>query len=99
MNLSRGKRGKTTLHTKPREEMAIPLAPQDSEHATYHGDSYFASNLARPRFIPKQRTNGVKVHRSVKLRMETEYEEEKKRLKGKKYQPKAVLRVEPTWVD
>ncbi|KAG2009454.1 hypothetical protein CC2G_012391 [Coprinopsis cinerea AmutBmut pab1-1] len=61
--------------------------------------TYFASNLARPRFIPKQRTNGVKVHRSVKLRMEAEYEEEKKRLKGKKYQPKAVLRVEPTWVD
>jgi hypothetical protein len=29
--------------------------------------------------------------------MEAEYEDEKK--KGKKYRPKAHLRVEPTWID
>ncbi|KAH6909130.1 hypothetical protein BKA70DRAFT_226359 [Coprinopsis sp. MPI-PUGE-AT-0042] len=60
---------------------------------------YFGSNLARPRFIPKQAKNGVKVHRSVKLRMEAEYEEEKLRAKGTKYVPRAKLRVEPTWID
>lgn len=60
---------------------------------------YFASNLARPRFIPKQATNGVRVHRSVKLRMEAEYEEERLRAKGKKYAPRAELRVTPTWID
>ncbi|EKM79596.1 hypothetical protein AGABI1DRAFT_59288 [Agaricus bisporus var. burnettii JB137-S8] len=57
----------------------------------------FGSNLARPRFIPKQITHGVKVHRSVKMRMEAEYEDERKR--GKRYRPKAQLRVEPTWID
>lgn len=55
------------------------------------------SNLARPRFIPKQIKNGVKVHRSVRMRMQAEYEDEKK--KGKKYRPKAHLRVEPIWID
>ncbi|KAF8157843.1 hypothetical protein B0H34DRAFT_431646 [Crassisporium funariophilum] len=61
--------------------------------------TYFGSNLARPRFIPKQRSNGFKVHRSVKLRMDAEYENEKARQKGKKYQPKPHWRVEPTWID
>ncbi|KAJ3575742.1 hypothetical protein NP233_g903 [Leucocoprinus birnbaumii] len=55
------------------------------------------SNLARPRFIPKQIKNGVKIHRSVKMRMAAQYEDEKK--KGKRYKPKAHLRVEPTWID
>ncbi|XP_006462906.1 hypothetical protein AGABI2DRAFT_224560 [Agaricus bisporus var. bisporus H97] len=57
----------------------------------------FGSNLARPRFIPKQITHGVKVHRSVKMRMDAEYEDERK--KGKRYKPKAHLRVEPIWID
>jgi hypothetical protein len=54
------------------------------------------SNLARPRFIPKQIKNGVKVHRSVKIRMDAQYQDEKK---GERYRPKAHLRVEPTWID
>ncbi|EKM79600.1 hypothetical protein AGABI1DRAFT_107032 [Agaricus bisporus var. burnettii JB137-S8] len=37
------------------------------------------SNLARPRFKPKQITHGVKVYRSVKMRVEAEYEDERKR--------------------
>jgi len=56
-------------------------------------------NHAKPRFIPKQSTNGVKVHRSVKIRMEAEYENEDKRRKGVRYEPRAHLRVEPTWID
>ena len=59
----------------------------------------YRSNMAQPRFIPKQRTNGLKVHRSVKLRMEAEFEDEKRRNKGKKYVPKPHFKVEPTWVD
>jgi len=58
-----------------------------------------SSNMAAPRYIPKQRTNGFKVHRSVKLRMEAEYEDEKRRANGKKYVPKPIWKVEPTWID
>ncbi|KAJ6607609.1 hypothetical protein B0H10DRAFT_1921719 [Mycena sp. CBHHK59/15] len=50
--------------------------------------SYFGWNMGRGRFIPKQKQNGVRVHRSVKDRMEAGYE------------PKAkfdLARV--TWVD
>ncbi|GLB38791.1 putative uncharacterized alpha/beta hydrolase domain (DUF2235) [Lyophyllum shimeji] len=59
--------------------------------------TYFSANLAKPRFIPKQRTSGVKVHRTVKLRMEANPPKESK--KQKKYKPKAHLSVEPTWID
>lgn len=59
--------------------------------------TYIGSNMARPRFIPKQAKNGVKVHRSVKLRMEAEYEDARR--KGKKYSPRAHFHVEPTWID
>ncbi|KIL66936.1 hypothetical protein M378DRAFT_9939 [Amanita muscaria Koide BX008] len=53
--------------------------------------SYIGINMGRQRFIPKQRSWGVKVHRSVKLRMEADG--------SKKYQPKAKLNVEPIWID
>jgi len=55
--------------------------------------------MTQARFIPKQRANGLKVHRSVKLRMEAEYEDEKRRKKGKKYIPRPLFKVEPTWID
>ncbi|KAF9483555.1 hypothetical protein BDN70DRAFT_990260 [Pholiota conissans] len=61
--------------------------------------SYFGSNMGQPRYIPKQRTNGFKVHRSVKMRMEADYEDEVRRRKGKKYHPKPHFKVEPTWID
>jgi hypothetical protein len=51
-------------------------------------------NMAWPRFIPKQKTQGVKVHRSVKMRMEARFED------GSKYIPRAILDEENiTWVD
>lgn len=53
--------------------------------------------MGRARHIPQQRTNGFKVHRSVKLRMEAEYEDEKK--EGKRYTPKTVWKVQPTYID
>jgi uncharacterized protein (DUF2235 family) len=49
------------------------------------------SNLGRPRVIPKQVVRGVKVHRSVKMRMEAGG--------PRKYAPKAKFSVDPTWVD
>ena len=55
--------------------------------------SPYRINFARPRFIPKQHSSGVKVHRSVQLRMEAQ------KKNGRKYQPKAHLAVDPTWID
>jgi hypothetical protein len=51
-------------------------------------------NFGRPRHIPKQSKIGVKVHRSVKIRMEAE-----KLFKDKNYSPAAKWDVEPMWVD
>ena len=51
-------------------------------------------NMGEPRFIPRQKTHGVKVHRSVKMRMEARFED------GTKYIPRAFLDEENiTWVD
>ncbi|KAF9528165.1 hypothetical protein CPB83DRAFT_855015 [Crepidotus variabilis] len=52
-------------------------------------------NRGRGRVIPKQRTEGVKLHRTVKMRMEM------LQLEDKAYKPRAKLipGVEPTWVD
>ncbi|KAG6820254.1 hypothetical protein H0H93_003262 [Arthromyces matolae] len=55
----------------------------------------FKSNMAHPRFIPKQHSNGVRVHRTVKLRMDAQPSHGHK----SKYKPKAHLAVEPTWID
>ncbi|KAF6754847.1 hypothetical protein DFP72DRAFT_1169843 [Ephemerocybe angulata] len=60
--------------------------------------SYYGLNRASPRHIPLQSTNGVKIHRSVKLRMEAEYEDEVKRRKGTRYNPRPDIHVTPTWV-
>ncbi|KAF9040238.1 hypothetical protein BDZ89DRAFT_1100225 [Hymenopellis radicata] len=49
-------------------------------------------NRGRSRFIPRQHHDGIKVHRSVKLRMEAE---------GLNYKPRSQWKPEvvPTWVD
>jgi hypothetical protein len=62
------------------------------------GDNTWASsfkwNMGRGRFIPKQKTNGVRVHRTVKTRLEAETGH------GRKYKPKAEFDLEQTtWVD
>ncbi|KIK36776.1 hypothetical protein CY34DRAFT_26234 [Suillus luteus UH-Slu-Lm8-n1] len=53
----------------------------------------YTVNMGRGRHIQRQIKDGVKLHRSVKIRMEAE------NLKGGKYWPKAKLKVEPKWVD
>lgn len=55
--------------------------------------------MGNPRYIPQQHSNGFKVHRSVKMRLEAEYEDEKKRRRGKRYAPKPEWKVDPTYVD
>ncbi|KAF7364572.1 DUF2235 domain-containing protein [Mycena venus] len=56
--------------------------------------SPFRWNFGRGRFIPKQKANGVRVHRSVKMRMEAQTEN------GGTYKPKAAFDLERTiWVD
>ncbi|KAF8812681.1 hypothetical protein BYT27DRAFT_7182384 [Phlegmacium glaucopus] len=54
----------------------------------------FSWNLGSGRYIPRQSSSGVRVHRSVKTRLDAEYED------GKKYWPKSNLELENvTWVD
>lgn len=53
----------------------------------------YTVNMGQGRHIARQQKEGVKFHRSVKIRMEADG------LAGGKYWPKAKLRVEPKWVD
>lgn len=56
--------------------------------------SYISWNLGGGRHVPKQTSRGVKVHRSVKTRLEAKYANKDK------YSPKAKLQLENvTWVD
>ncbi|KAF7358959.1 DUF2235 domain-containing protein [Mycena sanguinolenta] len=65
----------------------------------YHqGDNSWVTewgwNMGRGRKIPRQKTNGIRVHRSVKTRLEAQTES------GGKYKPKATFDLErATWVD
>ncbi|THH03449.1 hypothetical protein EW145_g6243 [Phellinidium pouzarii] len=47
-------------------------------------------NLARPRVLPHQTKNGIRVHRSVKMRMEVQELE---------YKPRLRFEVDPIWED
>ena len=70
--------------------------------------------MGRGRFIPRQQQQGIKVHRTVQLRMEASEKgllrmpkkkmdmlDNERPLTGKsyKYVPKAKWQVEPIWVD
>ena len=56
--------------------------------------SSYRWNLGSGRYIPSQASKGVRVHRSVKTRLDAEYAD------GRKYFPKANLDLKcVTWVD
>ncbi|KAF5309614.1 hypothetical protein D9611_013959 [Ephemerocybe angulata] len=59
-------------------------------------------NLEAPRYIPHQ-DKGLRFHRSVRLRMEAEFEDEALKKKYKesdgKYEPMPDYKAEPMWVD
>jgi len=54
-------------------------------------------NRGRPRHVAMQKKSGIKLHRSVKIRMEAQGLSGLK--KDEKYKPMVELRVKPTWVD
>ncbi|RDB14966.1 hypothetical protein Hypma_016149 [Hypsizygus marmoreus] len=61
-------------------------------------DTYLGMNLGRGRFIPKQKKSTIKVHRSVKMRMDAQHAD------GSKYAPKASFQTalelgNVQWVD
>jgi uncharacterized protein (DUF2235 family) len=66
-----------------------------SEAETWEWHSKYRCNLGEGRHIPKQRSKGVKIHRTVKTRMEATYDNEKR------YNPAVCnLAVDcVTWVD
>ena len=57
--------------------------------------SLYRVNMGRPRYVALQKKNGIKIHRSVKIRMEAEGIVGVK----EKYLPRVNIKVEPTWVD
>ncbi|KAJ8584078.1 hypothetical protein M405DRAFT_798490 [Rhizopogon salebrosus TDB-379] len=75
---------------------ALEIIPQPLHYQDDDNDSWikeYKINMGGGRHVPRQHKVGVKVHRSVKIRMEADG------LEGGKYWPKAKLRVEPQWVD
>ena len=57
----------------------------------------FRFNRGNPRHAALQLKKGIKIHRSVKIRMEAEGIPGMK--PNKKYEPRVVFKVDPTWVD
>jgi hypothetical protein len=56
--------------------------------------TWYGWNMGAGRTIPHQSENGVRVHRSVKTRLDAQYQD------GSKYKPKANLDLKyVTWVD
>ncbi|KAF8957353.1 hypothetical protein BDZ97DRAFT_1847069 [Flammula alnicola] len=60
----------------------LPIT-HDYQRSNNTWESTFGWNLGKGRFIPRQKKQVVKVHRSVKMRMEAEHED------GTKYKPRA----------
>jgi hypothetical protein len=50
-------------------------------------------NWGDGRDVPRQHIDGVKVHRSVKIRMGADF------LEGGEYSPNAKVEVDPEWID
>ncbi|EGN93859.1 hypothetical protein SERLA73DRAFT_188970 [Serpula lacrymans var. lacrymans S7.3] len=74
----------------------LEVLPQKNHYQKDNDNSWtqeYQINMGAGRHIPRQKKDGVKFHRTVKIRMEAEG------LKDGKYWPKAKLKVEPKWVD
>jgi len=79
---------------------ALELLPvkQRYQTSTNHWASYLGANLGRGRFIPSQKKKPIKIHRSVKMRMDTLHED------GTKYVPRASFEAalqlgNVQWID
>ncbi|KAH9480835.1 hypothetical protein JR316_0007437 [Psilocybe cubensis] len=72
----------------------LPLRHRTQESDDGSWTSWFYWNLGRGRHVPKQKKKGVRVHRSVKIRLDAKYPD------GSPYIPKADLNESYiTWVD
>ncbi|KAG1742634.1 uncharacterized protein EDB91DRAFT_1221578 [Suillus paluster] len=74
----------------------LEVIPQMLRYQDDDDDSWvdkYTVNMGQGRHVARQHKDGVKVHRSVKIRMEAD------NLKYGKYWPRAKLRVEPQWID
>lgn len=54
--------------------------------------------MGYPREIPKQKKQGINIHRSVQIRMEAE-KVQTANGKPEKYTPRPEMQVDPTWVE
>jgi hypothetical protein len=82
---------------------ALELLPmkqhyQTSEESGNKWATYWGSNLGSGRFIPKQKKKGIKVHRSVKMRMEAQYANDTKYIPAASFQ-RALELNKVEWVD
>jgi len=69
----------------------LPMRLKNKKDSSWFSE--YSINMGKGRHIPKQHgEDGVKVHRSVQIRMEAE------ELIGGRYKPKADLVVKPTWI-
>ncbi|KDQ57349.1 hypothetical protein JAAARDRAFT_157565 [Jaapia argillacea MUCL 33604] len=66
---------------------------QRFQHDDHSWAAQFSVNMGKPRIIRKQHRQGLRVHRSVKIRMEAEG------LEGGSYVPGPEFHVDPIWVD
>jgi len=76
----------------------LEMIPQKIRYQSSETDrmvSKITVNKGRPRYVAKQKQNGIKVHRSVQIRMNAEGIDG---VKGK-YLHRVNFKVEPTWVD
>jgi len=76
----------------------LEMLPQKIQYQDSDNDKMVRKltvNMGRPRHVAMQKKSGIKIHRSVKIRMEAQG------IVGQKgkYSPKVELRVQPTWVD
>ncbi|KAH7913511.1 hypothetical protein BJ138DRAFT_1002147 [Hygrophoropsis aurantiaca] len=77
------------LETTPQKQYS-----QEGKRGSWIGNwRFYRINLGKGRHVPRQNARGIKVHRTVKIRMEADGF-----IPGK-YWPKAKLKVEPEWVD
>ncbi|KAF5321153.1 hypothetical protein D9619_001336 [Psilocybe cf. subviscida] len=61
--------------------------------------SHIRQNKGAPRIILMEEGKEFKVHRTVKMRMEAQYEDEERRRKGKRYIPRPTFPVSPLYVS
>ncbi|GLB40815.1 putative uncharacterized alpha/beta hydrolase domain (DUF2235) [Lyophyllum shimeji] len=76
----------------------LPMKQRYQKTEDNSWSSYINANLGRGRFIPKQKRTKIKIHRSVKLRMDAQYAD------GARYVPKASFETalahgNVEWID